>query len=55
MQLFAHYTATRNVKTLLINASKMPVLEGKVSTYIVSGKAEARKIAKAQGAEPWNF
>lgn len=55
MELYAHYTATRTVKTLLITDSPCPARHAGSKQYTVKGKAEARKIAQEQGAKPWNF
>lgn len=50
--LHATYTATKNRKIVEIHAPHRP-LTGTV--YNVSGKKEARQIAKQHNATPWNF
>lgn len=47
----AHYFASRAVKRLIISTDLRPVGE----TIVVSGKAEARRIAAERGAKCWNF
>jgi len=47
----AHYFQSKTRKILIISEGFSPV--GK--EIEVSGKAEARKIAKTHGAEPHNF
>jgi acyl-CoA thioesterase len=54
--LAAEYTvgSKRYPPTLYINR----ITDGRrsnVAAFNVSGKREARKLAKQQGAEPWNF
>jgi hypothetical protein len=54
--LSAEYTAgsKRYPPTLYINR----ITDGRrsnVAAFNVSGKREARQLAKQQGAEPWNF
>ena len=54
--LAAEYTvgSKRYPPTLYINR----ITDGRrsnVAAFNVSGKREARKLAKDQGAEPWNF
>jgi len=54
--LAAEYTvgSKRYPPTLYINR----ITNGRrssVAAFTVSGKREARKLAKQQGAEPWNF
>jgi len=54
--LAAEYTvgSKRYPPTLYINR----ITDGRrsnVAAFTVSGKREARKLAKEQGAEPWNF
>ena len=54
--LAAEYTvgSKRYPPTLYINR----ITDGRrsnVAAFNVSGKREARKLAKEQGAEPWNF
>jgi ribosomal protein S3 len=51
---YAHYFATRTRRELVI--SDTPSLAGNAGvTVTVSGKAEARRIAREHGAQPWNF
>ena len=47
----AHYFASKQAKKVVIAVGPRPVGE----EYTVSGKAEARKIAKQHNAQPWNF
>jgi acyl-CoA thioesterase len=54
--LAAEYTvgSKRYPPTLYINR----ITDGRrsnVAAFTVSGKREARQLAKQQGAEPWNF
>lgn len=49
--MFAHYFSTKAQKFIIISDSSQPV--GK--RIQVSGKAEARKVAAANNAKPWNF
>jgi hypothetical protein len=51
MTMKAHYFSSKSKKVLVISEGPSPV--GR--EYPVSGKAEARKIAKQHNAEPWNF
>jgi hypothetical protein len=56
MILAAEYTSGTNryPPTLYINR----IANGRrssVAAFTVSGKREARQLAKQQGAEPWNF
>lgn len=55
MTLTAHYFASRTEKYLVIVEG--PSLRGHAADVRipVAGKAEARKIAAARGAQPWNF
>lgn len=47
----AHYFSSKAKKVVIISEGFAPAgLE-----FPVSGKAEARKIAKQYNAEPWNF
>ena len=48
---YAHYFAGRGRRTLIISQGLAPTGE----EIPVSGKAEARRIAKERGAKPWNF
>ena len=53
MQAFAHYYGSKSRGfTVLINNSASPVGG---TEYPVSGKLEARAIAKQHGATPYNF
>lgn len=49
--MYAHYFATKKTKFVVISKTTRP--EGQ--RIAVSGKAEARRIAKAHNAQPWNF
>lgn len=49
--MFAHYFATRKNKFVVISETNRPTGE----RIPVSGKVEARRIAKEKGASPWNF
>lgn len=49
----AHYTATKTRKFLTIVLPGQSYGEGEA--IMVSGKAEARKIATQRGAKCWNF
>ena len=49
--MFAHYFTGKGKKFVIISATMQPI-----GTKIeVTGKAEAKKIAKEQNAKPWNF
>lgn len=54
--LAAEYTTGTNKypPTLYINRIENG-RRSSVAAFTVSGKREARKLAKQQGAEPWNF
>ena len=47
----AHYFASKTDKYLIISEGFQPI----GVKHKVSGKAEARKLAKQHGAEPHNF
>lgn len=47
----AHYFASKSAKKVVISEGLTPVGE----EFTVSGKAEARKLAKQHNAQPWNF
>lgn len=47
----AHYFASKTNKYVIISEGPRPIGE----RINVKGKAEARKIAAAKNAEPWNF
>ena len=47
----AHYFASKSIKKVVIATGPAPRGE----EFSVSGKAEARKIAKQHNAQPWNF
>ena len=47
----AHYFATKNVKYVVLSEGPRPVGE----RIKVSGKADARALAKARNATPYNF
>jgi len=52
--LCAHYFASRTKRELVLTEG--PALNvGVTMTTAVSGKAEARRLAKQYGAQPWNF
>ena len=53
--MFAHYFATRTVKYVLITNNYSLAASTQQRKITVSGKAEARKIAAANSAKPWNF
>ncbi|ALH23562.1 hypothetical protein AVV50_gp39 [Pseudomonas phage PaMx42] len=50
-QMFAHYFASKKTKFVVISETNRP--EGQ--RIAVSGKAEARRVAKERNAQPWNF
>lgn len=50
-KMYSHYFATKSVKYIIISEGPRPV--GKRINVI--GKAEARKVSKAEKAEPYNF
>jgi len=51
--MFAHYYGSKSKGfTLRINGTAQPV--GGV-IFAVSGKVEAKKLAKEHQAQPWNF
>jgi hypothetical protein len=51
--MYAHYTGTTKLnRSVLITSSNRPIGG---TRYNVSGKAEARRIAKANNAVAWNF
>lgn len=56
MILAAEYTSGTNKypPTLYINRIENG-RRSSVAAFTVSGKREARQLAKQQGAEPWNF
>lgn len=47
----AHYSASKALKTVTISNTTRPIGD----KHVVSGKAEARKLAKELNAKPWNF
>lgn len=49
--MLAHYFASKKTKFVVISDGPTP--NGK--RIAVSGKVEARKIAKEHDAQPWNF
>lgn len=49
--MFAHYFASKKTKFVVISETNRP--EGQ--RIAVSGKAEARRLAKERNAQPWNF
>lgn len=48
---YAHYFASRQVKLLILSQGPEPI----GFKIIVSGKAEARRVAKQHDAKPYNF
>ena len=51
--LYAHYIATKSIKFVLFSKDNQGrEIDKKV---LVSGKVEARKLAKSEGAIAWNF
>jgi hypothetical protein len=50
--MFAHYTASRKIKTLTISDNNRGIGGEEIA---VSGKVEARRIAAERGAQCWNF
>ena len=53
MELTAHYFQGRGEKVLVL--AHGPSLTNAIERIAVSGKREARAIAAARGARPWNF
>lgn len=54
--MYAHYFASRNDKQVVISTT--PDLSGNLSTVSitrVSGKRQAREIARKNNAQCWNF
>lgn len=52
--MYAHYFESKTRKDLFL--TETPSLRGNEAPAIpVSGKKEARRIAKESGAQPWNF
>ena len=51
--LYAHYTATKVKKTLMITPTTRPT--DAVMLIDVTGKVNARKVAAMHDAKPWNF
>lgn len=51
--LYAHYIATKSIKFVLFSKD----IQGRefIKKVLVSGKVEARKLAKAENAIAWNF
>lgn len=49
--MFAHYFKTAKQSFVIISATYAPT----GLRVDVSGKTEARKVAKAHNAAPWNF
>ena len=55
-ELEAHYTNGSKTRPAKLDLAQ--TIRGRrdwLSSQTVSGKAEARKLAKAAGATPWNF
>jgi len=56
MKLFAHYwVSKRKLKNILSISVDFPIPSSLDKQYRVSGKREARKIAKELNATCWNF
>lgn len=55
--MYAHfYKGFRTSWVHITRSSNIAECKGEeIATYTVAGKREARKIALAQGATPWNF
>ena len=54
--MFAHfYNGRKGTYQLLITKDHGDISRGIIATLTVSGKREARKIAKEMGAVCWNF
>lgn len=53
MKKYAHYIATKQIKFVLISGDN----QGRefIKKVMVSGKVEAKKVAKAENAIAWNF
>lgn len=51
--LYATYTATKNVKFVTLGLTPYSSMTDVI--IMVTGKAEARKIAKEHNAKAWNF
>jgi ribosomal protein S3 len=49
--MYAHYFTGKGQKFVIISETARPV----GIRILVSGKVEARKIAKDRNAKPWNF
>lgn len=50
--MYAHYTATKNVKFITLSATTRP--DASAPRIIVAGRAEAKRKAAALGATLWN-
>lgn len=55
MQQFAHFFAKTSRKPAELILTDSPRLGGFDTTICVSGKAEARRIARQRNAKCWNF
>lgn len=53
MKKYAHYIATAKLKFVLISGD----MQGRefIKKVMVTGKVEAKKVAKAENAIQWNF
>lgn len=51
--MYAHYFARKQEKFVIIARSGR--LQDQVKTIPVSGKREAKKVARENNAVPWNF
>jgi len=55
MKLFAHYWVSKRKGNILSISVDFPIPSSLDKQYRVSGKREARKIAKELNATCWNF
>jgi hypothetical protein len=53
--LTAHYYASRKKKGVIIGRNSDITFANRIAEIDVSGKVEARRIAKEYNARPWNF
>jgi len=51
----AHYFASKTRKFVIISSSYLMRPQDRIGEFEVTGKLEARKIAKRFNARPWNF
>jgi hypothetical protein len=52
---FAYYTATKKIKFVTITTAHNGPEFAAAPRIEVKGKLEARKVAAAHNAQPWNF